>query len=133
MGAIFGDLVVSLLSTALFIVVILAAIFAYKLHKTGTPNKELLPQTQLKASDLFDDLRDRVLKIIVEESTKAYNNAALKDSYFDTDDFLMDLGRLPTTYTKAILLNGAIKRNGTGESVEYFVQTNGNVTRHRPT
>lgn len=123
---------VTILMVVVGILVIVVVVFGWELHKKGVATQAIPQQVGLKAADIVDTIRDTVLKELQRHKLLTASSIALQDMYFDVDDFLMDLGRLPPTFTKTVLLDGAIKRNGSGETVEYFTQANGNVTKTRP-
>lgn len=121
--------VVVVLSVALVIAVIAAGIFAYKLHNAGVANRDLFGQTALKAGDLADALRDKVVAIVAEESTKLAAQVTLRTQYFDRDDLLSDCGRLPVGFAQSVTLDGKVVRNGDAPAVAFLTQPNGNIGR----
>lgn len=127
---------------AVVVVVAMVALFLWDARRRNlTPKQEVaalradprgtLEQLELKAGGLADTIRDAVVRGL-KDAAAALPEATLHDAYFDVDDFLMDLGRLPASYSQTVLLNGAIKRGGSAQTVEYFTQPNGNVTKTKP-
>lgn len=104
-----------ILIASLVLCVAAIGVLAYMLHRKGVPTAALAKQTELKAGGYVDELEDRVLAIMARADAKRGMRAA----YFDVDDFLADLGRLPTSYAPAVRLDGAIKRNGDSPGVDY--------------
>lgn len=119
-------------------VAVAALAFAWNLHRKGVANDQLAAQVGLKAGDVFDAGRDRVVTWLHEELAKLAAKATLKDRYFDVDDFLADIGRLPVSYEPTITLTTtdsveSMKRPGSNQVMRYYVQPgSGNVTTSRP-
>ena len=117
----------TILIFVLLAAVVVIAVFVYRLHTKGTPTNLLLPQTLLKAGGIADTIEEKMFAALRKWSEA--NPATLRDVYFDAQDFYADLGRLPTTFTNAVTLDGAIKRNGNAPPAAYLTQANGNVSK----
>lgn len=122
----------TILMVAVGILIIIAVVFGWELHKKGVATQAIPQQVGLKAADIADTVHDYVLTELQRHGLLKSGVIGLQDMYFDVDDFLMDIGRLPPAFSKTVLLNGAIKRNGSGETVNYYTQPNGNVTKNPP-
>lgn len=123
-----------LLTLALAVAIIAAGVLAWKLHEAGVPNNQLAKQTGIKAGNMADALRDKIVAVMTEEAAKLAAKATLQDVYFDEANFMQDLGRLPPSFAQAVSLkpvNGEakIERDGTMPPLQYAVQANGNVTK----
>lgn len=110
---------------ALVVAIAVIAALAYKLHRAGVSNADLPGQVGLKAQGMADALADQILAAMAKQNEQR----GLKDAYFDRDELISDLARLPQSYTRTVKLDAAIKREGVGEPVEYLTQPNGNVAR----
>ena len=117
----------TILIFVLLAAVVVIAVFVYRLHTKGTPTNLLLPQTLLKAGGIADLVQESVIAAMHKFAEA--NPASLRDTYFDAQDFYADLGRLPMTFTNAVTLDGAIKRNGNAPPAAYLTQANGNVSK----
>ena len=121
--------------TTILLVVILLAVgivggFVYHLHQAGVPKAQLLPQAALKGGDVLDAVQERVTAALAAWATA--HPATLKAQYFDRDDFMQDIGRLPVAYVQGVRLDGAVVRGGDPPGVDYYLQPNGNVTTSAP-
>ena len=128
------DPIMVALAVALFIMIIITGVMAYKLHTGGTANKDIPVQLALKGGDLLDQLRDHVVKIMAEESARMASQATLRDVYFDAANFQQDVGRLPPSFTQAVTLklvgkDEKAERDGTLPPLKYVEQANGNVVK----
>lgn len=113
------------LLSAVIAMAIFAGSVAWKLYRNGTPKQALPGQVALKAEGMADSLADQILAAMARQNEKRQ----LKDAYFDRDELISDIARLPASYTRTVKLDGAIKREGSGEPLEYLTQVNGNVTK----
>lgn len=113
------------LLAAVVVFAAMAGLFAWKLHRAGVPNDQLGRQVALKGGNLLDAVEERMAAALKAwaDSHQATMNAA----YFDRDDFMQQIGRLPPSYTQAIRLDAAVVRNGASPGVDYATQTNGNI------
>lgn len=116
----------SILMLVLLLAIIVLAMFVFNLYRRGVPREQLVEQTVLKGSDLLDTAIERAVSS-AKQYVASLPEAKLKSAYFDSDDLLMDLGRLPPSYTQAVRLDGVIKRNGDAPGVDYYLHSNGNV------
>lgn len=122
------DLVDIILSVGA-LVAVAAFGLAYWLHRRGVAKADLVPQGVLKVATVADALQDRIVAVVHAEMAKLAERATLRSAYFDKDDFLQDVGRLPANYVQAITLNGDLVRNGDLPAAGYVLQPNGNVVR----
>lgn len=108
------------------IAIVAAAAVAYVAYarKKGATTAD---QIRLKVADDADAFRDRVVRALKEYADA--HPPTLKDHYFDADDFLMDVGRLPDAFPSAVTLNDAVKRNGSQPALKYITAENGNVNK----
>lgn len=125
-----SDVVWFVLVGCVVVAVIAAAAFAWKLHRAGVSNQALPGQVALRSADFADELRDRIVKIMAEEAAKLAAAATLKNAYFDAQDFVADVGRLPPSYARAVTLDGKLVRNGDLPADTYATEAGtGNVKR----
>lgn len=115
------------LSIALVVAVVAAGVFAYKLHRAGVSNQALPGQVGLKAATMADDIEERLMAALAKWA--AAHPATLNAQYFDRDDLMANIGRLPASFTQAIRLDGAVIRNGDSPGVDYKTMPNGNIVR----
>lgn len=120
-----------IVALAAFAVAIAAALFAFSLHRKGVPRDQIPGQVALKAGDLADSVRDAVVSALKEVAAKA-DQHTLRAAYFDRDDAVADIARLPASYTKMVTIDGAIVRAGDAPGTDYFTHPNGNVSTKAP-
>lgn len=116
-----------ILTLILLAAVVVIAVFVWKLHQQGVPNNQLARQTQLKGADLLDQMQERMTAALHDWAEA--HPASMGSAYFDRDDFMQQIGRLPATHKQAISLDGAIVRNGDLPPLAYVTQANGNVSK----
>lgn len=124
---------------ATFILVLIAVALAgaalvVSLVRKGVPRDQLAGQALIRAGDIADAGRDKVIAWLRAELEAQARKATLRSVYFDADDFLADLGRLPAGFEPSVYLDDGLKRSGTGsERVDYWTNKAGNVGREKPT
>jgi len=109
----------------LVLAMVVIGVFVWRLHQQGVPNNQLSSQTALKALGVADMVEERMVEALRKWADS--HPATLRESYFDAQDFYSDLGRLGTSYSRAVTLDSAIKRNGDQPAAAYQSQQNGNV------
>jgi len=128
MWFIFGLLAVGLVAAA--------GAFMWNLHKKGTANAQLVPQTMIKAGNIAHAAEDDFLLWAKKHNfLQATPFPGMMPVYWDRDDFMKDLGVMAQdrTNTTMVLLDGDPVKPGTGEVQSYYLLANGNVSKSRPT
>ena len=117
----------TILIFVLLAAVVVIAVFVWRLHQKGVPNAQLAPQTMLKAGGIADLVQESVIAAMHKFAEA--NPASMSAAYFDRDDFMQQIGRLPATFKQGITLDGAVVRNGDVPPMAYITAANGNVSR----
>lgn len=127
----FGLEISTLVFLAIATVVVVGGIY-YANVRRKSKGPVTAQQIRLKIEDDADALREKITEGI-RAWAAAQPEPTLKDHYFDSDDFLMDVGRLPATFPSAVTLDGAVKRNGSNPAQAFTKdEATGNVRRSTP-
>ena len=122
----------TVLVAALVVAVAAVAFLAFKLHRAGVPNAQIAGKVLAQVEAEAIAWHDKIVAVIAEESAKAAAKVTLQDAYYDEANFQQALGRLPPTFTQAVILkraNGEEKpeRDGTFPARTYVEQANGSI------
>jgi len=143
-----------ILQAIIILLLVVVVVFVIRMHNAGVSNADLPKQVELKGEALVDTARDKLVAFLIAELPKlppsvlqnsvvaaikaeaerASANMTLKDAYFDRDELVADITRMPATFNATVYLDDVLKHEGTGQEIRYYTQPKVpfNVTKTKP-